>query len=60
VESDTIYEMAFDASDADAEIIERATSLNFLGDATTDYPKERNCIITGRLTARRVLLSRSY
>jgi prolyl-tRNA synthetase len=60
VKDDTIYEMAFDGSDADAEIIERATSLSFLGDATTAYPEERNCIITGKLTTRRVLLSRSY
>ena len=60
VENDMIYEMAFDGSDADAEVIERATSLSFLGDATEDYPEDRNCIITGKLTSRRVLLSRSY
>jgi prolyl-tRNA synthetase len=60
VETDTIYEMPFDGTDADAEVIERATSLSFLGDSTIDYPEERNCIITGKPTSRRVLLSRSY
>ena len=29
-----IYEMAFDGSDAHAEIIERQTGLTFLGDST--------------------------
>ena len=60
VENDKIYEMPFDGSDADAEIIERATSLSFLGDSTSDYPDAMDCIITGKPTKRRVLLSRSY
>ena len=60
VKNDTIYEMPFDGSDADAEIIERATSLSFLGDSTSGYPDYMDCVITGKPTKRRVLLSRSY
>ena len=55
-----IYEMAFDGTDSDAEIIERATSLSFLGDATEKYPEPEKCSMTGKLTTRRVLLSKSY
>jgi len=55
-----IYEMAFAGSDAEAEVIERSTSLGFLGDATEPYEEERPCHMTGKMTTRRVLLSKSY
>ena len=60
VEEGQIYELAFDGSDADAERLERATGLGFLGDATEPYPEPRPCHATGAPTTRRVLLSRSY
>jgi hypothetical protein len=52
--------MAFDGTDSHAEVIERATSLNFLGDATDDYEEERPCHMTGQMTKRRILLAKTY
>jgi hypothetical protein len=60
IEDGKIYEMAFDGSDAHAEAIERATSLNFLGDATDEYGEARPCHMTGHMTKRRVLLAKTY
>jgi len=55
-----IYELAFDGSDADAEVIERSTNLSFLGDATEPYDSPLPCHVTGKMTTRKVLLSKSY
>jgi prolyl-tRNA synthetase len=55
-----IYELAFDGTDAHAEIIERIGGLSFLGDATEPYDEPRPCHMTGKQTTRRVLLSKSY
>ena len=60
VDDGHIYELAFDGSDAHAEVIERATGLSFLGDATDPYDSERPCHVTGKPTNRRVLLAKSY
>jgi len=60
VEEGRIYELAFDGSDADAERLERATGLGFLGDATDPYEEARPCHASGKPTTRRVLMSRSY
>ena len=60
IEDGKIYEMAFAGTDAHAEVIERATSLNFLGDATDDYEEERPCHMTGQMTKRRILLAKTY
>ena len=43
-----IYEMAFDGTDAHAEIIERTAGLSFLGDAATEYEESRQCHMTGK------------
>ncbi len=55
-----IYELAFDGSDAHAEIIERTTGFAFLGDATDPYTEARPCHMTGEPTTRRVLLAKTY
>lgn len=55
-----IYELAFDGTDAHAEIIERTTGFAFLGDATEPYGKPRPCHMTGEPTVRRVLLAKTY
>ena len=60
VEEGRIYELAFNGSDADAERLERATGMGFLGDATEPYAEPRPCHATGEPTTRRVLMSRSY
>ena len=55
-----IYELAFDGTDAHAEIIERTTGFAFLGDATEPYDEPQPCHMTGEPTVRRVLLAKTY
>jgi hypothetical protein len=52
--------MAFDGNDAHAEVIEKLTGLTFLGDSTNEYPQERPCHMTGKMTKRRVILAKTY
>ena len=51
--------MAFDGSDAHAEVIERLTGLTFLGDATEEIQK---LIVTclRKPTKRKVILAKTY
>ena len=55
-----IYQMAFDGSDAHAEVIERLTGLTFLGDATEEFDAEINCHMSGKPTKRKVILAKTY
>ncbi len=55
-----VFEIAFDGSDAEAEIIERTCGLTFLGDAVEAYSEPKPCVITGNNTKRRVWLARTY
>jgi prolyl-tRNA synthetase len=55
-----VFEIAFDGSDAEAEIIERTCGLTFLGDAVETYSEPKPCVITGNQTKRRVWLARTY
>ena len=55
-----IYEVAFDGSDADAELLEKTTGLTILGDAMTEYSEDQNCVITGNVTRRKQHLARMY
>tara|TARA_B100001750_G_scaffold186248_1_gene155426 strand:+ start:4029 stop:5522 length:1494 start_codon:yes stop_codon:yes gene_type:complete len=55
-----IYEVAFDGSDSDAEVLEKSTGLTILGDAMTDYSEPQTCIVTGKTTSRRQHLARMY
>ena len=60
IDTSSVYEMPFDGSDAEAEMIEKSTGLSFLGDSTTAYSKSLPCIITGKSTTRRIYLARTY
>ena len=60
VDDGKIYEMAFDGTDAHAETIERTTGLSFLGDSTTPYNEEQPCLMSGKMTTRRVILAKTY
>jgi prolyl-tRNA synthetase len=55
-----IYEVPFDGTDADAEILEKTTGLAILGDAMVEYPEDQVCIITGQKTRRKQHLARMY
>lgn len=60
IEDDRVYELAFDGNDFDAEILEKATGLAFLGDCIDSYAEPRACAVTGRMTTRRQHLARMY
>ncbi len=60
IEDGHIYEFAFAGTDAHSEIIERATGLTFLGDATDEFDEPQPCHMTGIETTRRVLLAKTY
>ncbi len=55
-----IYQMAFDGSDAHAEVVERLTGLTFLGDATDEFDDEVKCHMSGKPTKRKVILAKTY
>jgi prolyl-tRNA synthetase len=60
IEDGKIYQIPFDGTDAHAEAIERATSLTFLGDSTEDFTEEMPCHMSGKMTRRRIILSKTY
>ena len=60
IQDGKIYQIPFEGTDAHAEVIEKATGLTFLGDATDDYDKEVPCHMTGKMTKRRVILAKTY
>ena len=55
-----IYEVAFDGTDADAEILEKTTGLTILGEAMSGYAEEQICIVSGKTTLRKQHLARMY
>jgi prolyl-tRNA synthetase len=55
-----IYEVAFDGTDADAELLEKKTGLAILGDAMTEYTEDQTCLVSGNLTRRKQHLARMY
>ena len=60
LEDGVVYELAFDGSDSDAEILEKSTGLTLLGDADTPFADPLPCVITGNLTTRRQHIARMY
>ena len=55
-----IYEVPFDGTDADAEMLEKSTGLAILGDAMTGYVDDQVCIVSGKMTRRKQHLARMY
>jgi len=55
-----VYEMAFDGSDAQAQVIEDISGLNFLGEAIEEYRTEKECVMTGKGTKKKVYLAKTY
>mgnify|MGYP001252951645 CR=1 FL=1 len=60
IEDGRVYELAFDGNDSDAEILEKATGLAFLGDCIDEFAEPQPCAVTGRMTTRRQHLARMY
>ena len=55
-----IYEVAFDGTDSDAEVLEKSTGLTILGDTMTEYSEPQPCIVSGTMTTRCQHLARMY
>ena len=55
-----IYEVPFDGTDADAELLEKSTGLAILGEAMTGYVDDQVCIVSGKITRRKQHLARMY
>jgi hypothetical protein len=55
-----IYEIAFDGTDADAELLEKTTGLAMLGEALAPFESEQNCIVSGKPTTRKQHIARMY
>ena len=60
IDKGCVYEMPFDGSDAQAQVIEDISGLSFLGEAMQGYQKDKACIVTGNKTKKRVYLARTY
>ena len=52
--------MAFDGNDAEAQVIEDISGLRFLGEAVKAYQTEKECIMTGKSTKKKVYLAKTY
>jgi prolyl-tRNA synthetase len=55
-----IYEVSFDGSDADAELLEKSTGLTLLGESMATYDDEQICVVSGKTTMRKQHLARMY
>jgi hypothetical protein len=60
LEEGVVYELAFDGSDSDAEVLEKMTGLTLLGDCDESFDEPRPCAITGKSTQRRQYVARMY
>lgn len=60
LEDGVVYELAFDGSDSDAEVLEKLTGLTLLGDCDGYFDEPRPCAITGKSTQRRQYIARMY
>tara|TARA_B100000965_G_scaffold368181_1_gene354682 strand:+ start:28 stop:687 length:660 start_codon:yes stop_codon:yes gene_type:complete len=60
VEEGIVYEIAFDGSDSDAELLEKKTGLTLLGECDEPYAELRECLVTGNQTTKRQYIARMY
>ena len=60
VEDGIVYEIAFDGSDSDAELLEKKTGLTLLGECDEPYSEPRECLVTGNQTTKRQYIARMY
>ena len=60
IEDGCVYELAFDGSDSDAEILEKSTGLTLLGESDTPFDEPVPCAVTGKPTTRRQHIARMY
>ena len=60
IETGTVYEIAFEGNDSDAEFLEKKTGLTLLGECDEEFPEERICLITGKITKKKQHIARMY
>ena len=55
-----VYEIAFDGTDSDAEILEKKTGLTLLGECDESFEEPRKCLVTGNDTTKKQYIARMY
>jgi len=60
IEDGIVYEIAFDGTDSDAELLEKKTGLILLGVSDDKFSEERPCLVSGNLTLKRSYIARMY
>jgi prolyl-tRNA synthetase len=60
IEDGIVYEIAFDGTDSDAELLEKKTGLTLLGVSDDKFSEERPCLVSGNLTLKRSYIARMY
>ncbi|RAH13622.1 MAG: proline--tRNA ligase [Methanobacteriota archaeon] len=60
ISANKVYWAPFEGNDSDAEIVEKMTSLTFLGESLEELSNEMECCITGKLTKKKVFLAKTY
>jgi hypothetical protein len=60
IEDGIVYEIAFDGTDSDAELLEKKTGLILLGVSEDKFSEERPCLVSGNLTLKRSYIARMY
>ena len=55
-----VYEIAFDGTDSDAEVLEKKTGLTLLGECDESFEEPRKCLVTGNNTSKKQYIARMY
>jgi hypothetical protein len=55
-----VYEIAFDGTDSDAEVLEKKTGLTLLGECDESFEEPRKCLVTGNNTTKKQYIARMY
>jgi len=60
IDDGIVYEISFDGTDSDAELLEKKTGLTLLGECDDHFTEQRNCLVTGKKTTKKQYIARMY
>ena len=60
IDDGIVYEISFDGTDSDAELLEKKTGLTLLGECDAHFTEQRNCLVTGKKTTKKQYIARMY
>ena len=60
IDDGIVYEISFDGTDSDAELLEKKTGLTLLGECEAHFTEQRNCLVTGKKTTKKQYIARMY